>query len=69
MEKYSELDFGNPKWFSVKEFRTAKVDAAQTSRISTTGMRYDEILLGQNINPTLVFGQLLPNPRWYHPTS
>ena len=67
MEKYSELDFGHPKWYAVREFHTAaKVNTGQTSR-TFTGMRYDQILLGQNLNCTLVFGPLHPNTRWYLP--
>ena len=66
MEKYSDLNFGNPKRFSVIEFRVAQGEETLTSRISTGKRRYDEYLLGLNINPTLVFGQLAPTPRWHH---
>ena len=66
MEKYSDLNFGNPKRVPVIEFRVAQGEETLTSRTTTGKRRYDEYLLGLNINQTLVFGQRAPTPRWPH---
>ena len=62
MEKYSDLNFGNPKKFCVIEFRVAQREETLTSRF--TGKRdYDTYLLDGTLNQTLVFGHRASTPR------
>ena len=65
MEKYSDLNYGNPKNFSVIEFRVAQREETLTSRL--TGKRdYDTYLLDGTLNQTLVFGHRASTPRCPH---
>ena len=63
MEKCLDLNYGNPRNFSVIEFQVANGEKTLTSRFTGGKRDWDTYLLNGSLNKTLVYGHRASTPR------